>query len=114
MPPSSVVVVEGLFLLSTPELRLVLDWTVFLDVPLDICLRRRIKRDCCERGRTETDVRGQWTRQVEPMFCEYIMPCRSFADQILIPAPCGTPQYAAQMNALVRTAERLTEARRVR
>ncbi len=43
--PEPVIIVEGLFVLHEPELRKRLDLSVFIDVPDDMRLLRRVRRD---------------------------------------------------------------------
>ena len=42
---STVLILEGILILHRPELRELLDLKIFVDVPLDICLSRRLRRD---------------------------------------------------------------------
>jgi uridine kinase len=95
--PSPLIIVEGLFLFTTPALRDVFDLKVFIDVPLSTCLERRVARDVAERGRIEAVVRRRWASQVEPMFKQYVEPTRQFADILLHPAERGTPKRETQI-----------------
>ena len=85
LKPAPVIIVEGLFLFTTPELREIFDLKVFIDVPLDTCLQRRVQRDVLERGRSEKMIRKRWAQQVEPMFKEHVEPTLKLADFILKP-----------------------------
>lgn len=95
--PTSFIIVEGLFLFLPEHLRDVFDLKIFIDLPLETCLERRVARDVIERGRTEEMIRQRWAEQVEPMYRKYVEPTRAFADQRLIPAERGTPKRAAQL-----------------
>jgi uridine kinase len=97
LKPAPMIIVEGLFLFANRHLRDVFDLKVFVDLPLEVCLQRRIARDVEERSRTEQDVRAQWTAQVEPMYRKYVEPTRAFADVLLVPAERGTPERASQI-----------------
>jgi len=66
--PRPIVVIEGILVLATEEVRSRLDYTVFLDVPDEICLHRRLERDVRDRGRAEEDVRRRYAETVRPMF----------------------------------------------
>jgi len=107
--PAPVIVVEGLFLFSTPALRDVFDLKIFIDAPQAMCLERRIARDCVERGRAEQTVRQQWSEQVEPMFWKHIEPTHKFADLVLPSPTRGTPDYTAQIRHLFQTLEHRTQ-----
>jgi uridine kinase len=81
---STVLILEGILILHRPELRDLLDLKIFVDVPLDICLSRRLRRDIEDRGRSLDSVLSQYHTTVRPMFFEYIDPSKNFAD-IIIP-----------------------------
>lgn len=81
--PSTVVILEGILLLSEPKLREQLDLKVFVDVPMDVCLTRRLRRDIQERGRSLDSVLQQYETTVRPMFFEFIDPSKQFADLIV-------------------------------
>ncbi len=61
-----------------------LDSRVFVDVPLDICLTRRLRRDIQERGRSLDSVLTQYENTVRPMFFQFIEPSKAQAD-IIVP-----------------------------
>jgi len=102
LKPAPVIIVEGLFLFLPENLRQVFDLKIFVDVPQDICLQRRIARDVAERNRTEQDIRAQWTAQVEPMYRKYVAPTRAFADLLLVPAERGTPERKQQIADILK------------
>ena len=83
MHPARVLIVEGILILHNPLLREQLDLRVFVDVPLDICLSRRILRDCQERGRDIGSVLSQYDLTVRPMFFEFVEPSKDHADLIV-------------------------------
>ncbi len=97
LKPAPVIIVEGLFLFLPENLRRVFDLKIFVDVPPEVCLQRRIARDIAERSRTEQDIRAQWTVQVEPMYRQYVAPTRAFADCLLVPEERGTHGRAQQI-----------------
>lgn len=76
-------IVEGLFALYWPELRELLGTKVFVDAPDDLCLRRRMKRDVAERGRTAGSVIAQWKQTVQPMAALHVRPTSRYADLVL-------------------------------
>ena len=81
--PSSYIIVEGLFALYWPVVRKLLGLKVFVEAPHDLCLERRIERDCRERGRTPESVRAQYEATVRPMFDKCIAPTRHYADLVI-------------------------------
>lgn len=84
MTPKKVIILEGILLLTDPALREVMDASVFMDTPLDICFLRRLTRDVEERGRTMESVIGQYKKTVRPMFLQFIEPSKQYAD-IIVP-----------------------------
>ena len=81
--PADVVVVEGILVLTDPELRNMLDIKVFVDADSDDRLIRVIARDCIERGRTPQMVIDRYQDVLKPMHMQYIEPCKRFADLIV-------------------------------
>ncbi|BBV05281.1 uridine kinase [Providencia rettgeri] len=82
--PKKVIIIEGILLLTDKRLRGEMDFSIFVDTPLDICLMRRIKRDVNERGRTLDSVIDQYNKTVRPMFLQFIEPSKQYAD-IIVP-----------------------------
>ena len=80
---ASVLLVEGILLLALAEAVERLDYSIFLDVPEAVRLRRRIQRDMSERGRPEDHVRRQFAATVAPMHDAYVQPSRHRADRIV-------------------------------
>lgn len=84
MTPKKVIILEGILLLTDPKLRELMDASVFMDTPLDICFLRRLTRDVAERGRTMESVISQYQKTVRPMFLQFIEPSKQYAD-IIVP-----------------------------
>lgn len=82
IPPTRVIVVEGLFVLEQPGIRDLLDVKVFLSVDSDIRLLRRMMRDMEERGRTLESVVAQYLGSVRPMHEKFVEPAQRHADII--------------------------------
>ena len=73
------IILEGILLLTDARLRESMNFSIFVDTPLDICLMRRIKRDVNERsfrasrpealrrqGKTRLSLNGtQFTRLIQ-------------------------------------------------
>ncbi len=81
--PSDVVIVEGILVLTDPVMREMMDIKVFVDADADDRLIRVIARDCIERGRTAQMVIDRYQDVLKPMHCQYIEPCKRFADLIV-------------------------------
>lgn len=85
LAPQRVIIVEGILILTDPELRREFHLSIFLDVPDDIRLLRRIKRDREERGRSIESICEQHIKTVRPMYEQFVVPSKEFAD-IILPA----------------------------
>ena len=72
--PSGVVIVEGILALHYDELMPLYDFSIYVNAPNEICLKRRIYRDMLERGRTEESVREQFEATARPMAEKYVLP----------------------------------------
>ena len=77
--PKSFVIVEGILALHYPELPPLYHFSVYVDAPNELCLKRRIYRDMRERGRTEESVRAQFEATARPMAELYVLPSRAHA-----------------------------------
>lgn len=99
--PAPVVVVEGILVLSEPELRSELDLKIFVDTDSDIRLARRLQRDIEERGRTPESVIAQYFETVRPMHLAYVESSKRYADLII---PEGyNPRAVATVVELIRS-----------
>ena len=82
--PSRVIIVEGILIFASKELRDLCDMKIFIDAPADIRILRRVKRDVAKRGRTVESVMNQYLATVRPMHELYVEPTKQYAD-IIIP-----------------------------
>lgn len=81
--PKSILIVEGILILSQPELRNRLDIKLFVATDSDERLIRIINRDIIKRGRSYDDVLRHYSAFVKPMHREFIEPTKMFADLII-------------------------------
>jgi uridine kinase len=96
--PKKVVIVEGILILTQPEIRAMFDVNVFVHADSDERLIRRLKRDISERGRNIDEVLNRYQTTLKPMHQEFIEPTKEFAD-IIIP----TNKYNTVAVDLIRT-----------
>jgi uridine kinase len=82
--PKKVVIVEGILILSNPELRALFDIKIFVHADSDERLMRRLKRDIAERGRDLDEVLERYQTTLKPMHQQFIEPMKAYAD-IIIP-----------------------------
>lgn len=81
--PCKVVIVEGILILTHPQVRDLLDLKVFVDADPDDRLIRVINRDIVERGRSVNKVMERYEQTVKPMHLQFIEPTKRFANLIV-------------------------------
>ncbi|WP_223551707.1 MULTISPECIES: uridine kinase [Aestuariivivens] len=82
--PRKVIIVEGILILTNPELRDMFDIRMFVHADTDERLIRRLKRDISERGRDLNEVLTRYQTTLKPMHDQFIEPMKEYAD-IIIP-----------------------------
>lgn len=82
--PRKVVIVEGILILTHPEIRELFDIKIFVHADSDERLIRRLKRDIAERGRDLDEVLNRYQTTLKPMHQQFIEPTKEYAD-IIIP-----------------------------
>lgn len=107
MEPRPVIIVEGILVLESEELRNLMDLRIFVDTDAEERLTRRILRDTRERGRSVESVLHQYIETVKPMHEKYIEPSKRYADIII---PRGGQNQPA-LNLLTSYIEKLLENR---
>ena len=81
--PKSIILVEGILALFFSSLRKIYTLTIFLDIPSDIRLIRRINRDVHDRKRSIKSITKQYLETVRPMHEQYVEPSKNYADIII-------------------------------
>ncbi len=81
--PRHVIIVEGILILTSEQLRDLLDIKVYVDADADDRLGRVIKRDIIERGRSVSKVLERYERTVKPMHLQFVEPSKKYADLII-------------------------------
>ena len=82
--PRKVMIVEGILILTHPELRDLFDIKISVHADSDERLIRRLKRDITERGRDLDEVLTRYQNTLKPMHQQFIEPMKEYAD-IIIP-----------------------------
>lgn len=82
--PRKVVIVEGILIFNSEELRDLFDIKIFVHAETDERLIRRVRRDISERGRDIDEVLNRYQTTLKPMHQQFIEPTKNFAD-IIIP-----------------------------
>jgi uridine kinase len=81
--PRSLVIIEGLMILTDPVIRDLIDLKLYVDTPDDIRFIRRLQRDVKERGRTVESVISQYLEVVRPGHYSFIESTKIYADLII-------------------------------
>lgn len=76
------IIVEGLNVICAP-MNVPFDLRIFIDVPDDIRLARRILRDVVARGWTAEEVITRYLRDVRPAYLKFTYPGKQLADIVL-------------------------------
>lgn len=82
--PKDIIIIEGILILTNPELRNLMDIKVYVDADADDRLSRVIMRDIVERGRSVIKVLERYEKTVKPMHLQFIEPTKRYAD-IIVP-----------------------------
>lgn len=93
--PKPVIIVEGILVLTQPELVRRMDIKLYVEADPDVRLIRRIRRDIEQRSRSIESILDQYERTVRPMHLEFVEPSRQLAD-VIIPRG-GRNQVAIDM-----------------
>ena len=94
--PKSVIIVEGILVLTDPALRELFDVKIYVHADSDERLIRRIQRDITERGRDLEEVLNRYRTTLKPMHEQFIEPSKSHAD-IIVPNMKKKNQAAIQL-----------------
>ncbi len=82
--PRKVMIVEGILIMTNPQIRDMFDIKIFVHADSDERLIRRIRRDINDRGRDIAEVLTRYQTTLKPMHDQFIEPTKEYAD-IIIP-----------------------------
>ena len=99
---ADIIVLEGVLAMADLATRALVDYLVFVNSSLDICLARRIARDAAERGRSEASVIDFWESRAVPMFEQFVAPWREEAD-LVVSGERNSASEAAAINTWLAT-----------
>jgi uridine kinase len=81
--PKRLVLVEGLWLLQRPSIRRLFALRIYVRCPGAVQLRRRLRRDRLERGRSPASVKEVFVKRVAPMARRHVHPQERWADLVV-------------------------------
>ncbi|GHV97250.1 uridine kinase [Lactobacillus nasalidis] len=93
--PADIIILEGILVLASEDLRQFMDIKLFVDADDDIRFIRRLERDTKERGRSIDWIISQYLATVKPSYNQFVEPSKKYAD-IIIPQG-GENQVAIDM-----------------
>jgi uridine kinase len=82
--PAKIIIVEGLFIFSEPEIAKHLHLKIFVEAHDETRWERRKARDRSERNIPDDIILYQWHKHVEPSYQKYLAPYRAMADIIIL------------------------------
>ncbi|MBX9923953.1 MAG: uridine kinase [Rhabdochlamydiaceae bacterium] len=82
--PANIVIVEGILLFATDEVRDLFDIKIFVETDDDVRVLRRIERDMKERSRDFNSVKEQYLNTVKPMHTAFVEPSKKYADIVIL------------------------------
>ncbi|MBN2733660.1 MAG: phosphoribulokinase [Methanomicrobiaceae archaeon] len=80
--PSKIIILEGLHTFSTPRLRELIDFTLFVNPDLKVKYDWKIRRDVIERGYSKEDVLAELNARSTD-YTKYVEPQASFANAVI-------------------------------
>lgn len=81
--PAPILIIEGLFIFSLPEIEKELNLKIFIEAKDHVKLTRRIRRDNDERGYDLNDVLYRYENHVMPVYESFIKPLQHECDLIV-------------------------------
>ena len=76
-------IVDGILIMLKKSIRDFFDLSIFLKVNSSERLKRRIRRDINERGRSKIEISDRFYNMIKPMHKKYVKPSENFADVVL-------------------------------
>tara|TARA_S200000501_G_scaffold228766_1_gene214544 strand:+ start:2327 stop:2920 length:594 start_codon:yes stop_codon:yes gene_type:complete len=81
--PKKTLLIEGILILSNPELRKEFNLKIFLECNRYTRLKRRVFRDIYHRGRNENDVIDLFNKRLDSMHKKYVIPVKKYCDIVV-------------------------------
>ena len=102
-------IVDGIHVLATPELRTLFDVKVFVAADEAVRLERRLARDVEARGRTKQAVMTQFFANVRPMHALHVEPQRAHADMVIESSSATSDALESEARRVLAFARRIQE-----
>lgn len=109
VPPSKVIIIDGILIFVECKLRELIDLKVFIDTDPDIRFIRRLQRDVSDRKRSMKTVIQQYMESVRAMHMKFVEPSFKYAD-IIIPGFSNQTEIKNLLNIIKNRIERLNKS----
>ncbi len=97
---SRIILLEGILILHDSRLRSLLDLSVFVDVPPDVRLMRRIRRDLEARGIPVAETLRLYESFARPMHERYVQPSARHASHVW--SQLADPRFPARLKSQLK------------
>ncbi len=81
--PAKWLILEGMHLFHRQKIADMFDYKIYVETPIEVCLKRRIARDQKQRKRTLESILNQFETTVKPMYVKYIKPTKKMANIVV-------------------------------
>ena len=82
--PAKYILIDGIYSLLNDKIRDLIDYSFFLESPLDVRLARRILKDIEEKKRTLKPVLDRYFKFIKPAYYKYVEPTKRYANKIIV------------------------------
>ncbi len=100
--PPKLLIIEGILIFTSPQIRNLMDYKIYVEANPQQRLARRLKRDIEERNRTQEEVLLRYESTLKPMHDTYIEPTKKFADWIM-KNNTNTPMPVEEVKARIQS-----------
>jgi uridine kinase len=81
--PAKYILIDGIYSLLNDKIRYLIDYSFFLESPLDVLLARRILKDI-EEKRALKPVLDRYFKFIKPAYYKYVEPTKRYANKIIV------------------------------
>lgn len=81
--PAQIVVIEGIFIFSHPEIWKLLDYSIIIEAPDQLCRQRRLLRDLKDRNYKEEEILHRFNNHFLPAYRDLVEPFKSKVNLVL-------------------------------
>ena len=83
LQPAEVLIIEGIFIFSKPEIWEMLDYSIIIEAPDELCLKRRLARDMKERNYVKEEILHRFNNHFLPAYRTWVEPMKTKVNLVL-------------------------------